>query len=335
VQSATAPADPAAPVHVASGDFHTCALRADGTVRCWGRNKEGQLGDGTAEMRTSPVAVAGVRDVSQLALGANSSCALLRDGSVVCWGAGKAWGDGKMRSNVPPTPVAGVRSALRIDAGGLLVCAVLASDKVTCWGNEGDPASAPPDDDAVDVSAAEAHACARLREGRVRCWGDSPWNGAGGLAAPRVGGVTRITTGDAMACAVVASGTVTCWGRNDQGELGREPDNDWHPVPLAVPIEAASDVTAGESHVCATLRAGSTLICWGSNGDGELGRGSQGPPERPAPVAGLRGVSEVALGADHGCARAGGTVWCWGSNAQGQIGDGTLERRTAPVRVAW
>src|SRR5580704_3394379 len=106
--------DPAAPVRIASGDFHTCAVRGDGSVRCWGRNAEGQLGDGTAEMRSTPVTVVGVADVVELALGANSSCALRRDGRVLCWGAGKSWGDGQMRSNVPPTAVAGVADATQI-----------------------------------------------------------------------------------------------------------------------------------------------------------------------------------------------------------------------------
>jgi alpha-tubulin suppressor-like RCC1 family protein len=355
--AAAAPHDPESPVHIASGDFHTCALRADGTVRCWGRNKEGQLGDGTTETRTKPTTVAGVSDVTQLALGANFSCALRRDGSVLCWGAGKAWGDGQTRSNVPPTPVAGLRGAAQIDAGGLLVCAVLAGGTVRCWGNEGDT-SAPgatslPAHDAEEVTVGEAHACARMKDGTVRCWGDSPWNGTGGpsLASPRVAGATRVTTGDAMACALAGGEGVTCWGRNDQGELGRSPDNDWHAQPQRVVVPATcsaagqegrvTGVTAGESHVCAVV-VGGCVSCWGSNGDGELGRGSQGRPESPGAVPGLEGVEELALGADHACARTrasagtgGGTIWCWGSNAQGQLGDGTTERRTTPTRVAW
>jgi alpha-tubulin suppressor-like RCC1 family protein len=325
-------------------------LRADGAVRCWGRNKEGQLGDGSSEMRPSPVLVAGVSGATQLALGANFSCALLRDKTVTCWGAGKAWGDGQMRSNVPPTRVAGVRDVAQIDAGGLLLCAVLSSGAIKCWGNEGDGApagaSAPPAADASQVTVAEAHACARLRDGTVRCWGDSPWSGAGATAmtAPHIAAATQVTTGDAMACALLGSGGVSCWGRNDQGELGRAPDNDWHGQPSGVPFRAACPgskpgpvltVTAGESHVCAIV-SGGCVACWGSNADGELGRGSQGQPELPDVVPGLEAVEELALGADHACAlSSGGRIWCWGSNAHGQLGDGTTERRTTPARVAW
>jgi alpha-tubulin suppressor-like RCC1 family protein len=87
--------------------------------------------------------------------------------------------------------------------------------------------------------------------------------------------------------------------------------------------------------VCAIVDEGA-LRCWGSNTDGELGRGVQSPTELPAPVVGISGVEDVALGADHACARtAGGDTYCWGSNANGQLGDGTKERRLKPTRVAW
>jgi hypothetical protein len=368
------PVDPTTPVRIASGDFHVCALRADGAVRCWGRNKEGQLGDGTIEMRTSPVSVAGVSGATQLALGANFSCALLRDRTVTCWGAGKVWGDGNMRSNVAPTPVAGVRDVVQIDGGGLLLCAVIADGSARCWGGDGGPpapdASSPPARDAEEVSVAASHACARLRDGTVRCWGDSPWNGTRGvggtgapsLAAPPLHDAVRVTTGDTMACVASGSAGVSCWGRNDQGELGLPPDNDWHPQPSRVPFANACpktkpgeviELSAGESHACAVVSGDAGCVyCWGSNGDGELGRGTQGLPERPGLVSvtgrigdsagNIRGVTALALGADHVCAlqsavfiRDGSGIWCWGSNAQGQLGDGTTARHTSPVRVAW
>jgi alpha-tubulin suppressor-like RCC1 family protein len=183
-----------------------------------------------------------------------------------------------------------------------------------------------------------------MTDGTVRCWGDSPWNGVGSpsLATPRVKNVRQISTGDDMACALLGSaaspardGIVSCWGRNDQGEVGREPDNDWHADGLPVPIDHVTSVTAGEAHACA-IRDDGSITCWGSNGDGELGRGRQGPPELPAAVPGITGAAELALGADHACVLGRDhTIWCWGSNAVGQVGDGTKERRTNPTRVAW
>jgi alpha-tubulin suppressor-like RCC1 family protein len=147
-----------------------------------------------------------------------------------------------------------------------------------------------------------------------------------------------VTTGDSVACApiTVSTAPVLCWGRNDQGELGRATDNDWHAEPSQVPgVHQVISVVAGEAHICA-IQSDRTVSCWGSNGDGELGRGTQSTSERPAPVPGLSNVQELALGADHACALdGGGVIWCWGSNAFGQLGDESNERRTAPARVAW
>src|SRR5512140_2750053 len=65
------PAAPDAPARGASqidcGDFHTCARMVDGTVRCWGRNDHGQLGDGTTTDRPSPVSPSGVAGAVEVA----------------------------------------------------------------------------------------------------------------------------------------------------------------------------------------------------------------------------------------------------------------------------
>ena len=315
----------------------------DGTVKCWGRNLEGQVGDGTAENKVRPTPVAGLAGATSIALGANSSCAITADRRVSCWGAGKAWGDGKERSRQAPGSVNGVSDAVGLDAGGLLICALLSSGRVQCWGDEDTPLSpaakkgAPPDSGAVEISVAELHACARMGDGTVRCWGDEPWGiGAHSLSRPPVAGAKQISTGDEFACALLDRAAVSCWGRNQQGELARDPDADLHDQPVVIAgLGDVVQVVAGEAHVCA-LTAKGTARCWGSDGDGELGRGKQGPPELPGEVPGLVDVVEIALGADHVCARTkDGAVSCWGSNSTGQLGDGTTDRRTTPTRVVF
>ena len=126
-------------------------------------------------------------------------------------------------------------------------------------------------------------------------------------------------------------------GRNEQGELGKlPPDSDYHPKPAEIPgVTGATQVVAGEAHLCA-IGADKKATCWGSNGDGELGRGTQGEPGTPAPLGTLGAIEEIALGADHGCARTkDANVYCWGGNAQGQLGDGTTQNRLSPVLVTW
>nr|HMR08977.1 chromosome condensation regulator RCC1 [Polyangiaceae bacterium] len=70
---------------IALGGEHSCARMAGGTVRCWGQNAAGQLGDGTTDDKLSPTPIPGL-SVVEIALGGYHSCARLKDGSVYCWG---------------------------------------------------------------------------------------------------------------------------------------------------------------------------------------------------------------------------------------------------------
>ncbi len=75
--------------------------------------------------------------------------------------------------------------------------------------------------------------------------------------------------------------------------------------------------------------------CWGNNDHGQLGDGTTGDHAYPAPVVGLAGVAQMAMGLVHACAvLLDGSVVCWGSNNKGQLGDGTTEDRPIPTRVS-
>lgn len=65
---------------------HSCAVIRDGSVRCWGANGAGELGDGTTASSTAPVRVAGITDATDVAVGYGFSCARLADASIRCWG---------------------------------------------------------------------------------------------------------------------------------------------------------------------------------------------------------------------------------------------------------
>ena len=71
---------------IALGGDYSCALLADGTMKCWGSNDYGQLGDGTTTNSTIPVEVSGITTATSIAMGRVHSCALLTDGTVKCWG---------------------------------------------------------------------------------------------------------------------------------------------------------------------------------------------------------------------------------------------------------
>jgi alpha-tubulin suppressor-like RCC1 family protein len=92
-------------VAVAAGNAHTCALLADGTVRCWGAGSEGELGDGLGADRFSPAQVSGLTNVVQIALGSDQSCARLGDGTIRCWGGNDSGQVGAGFTPLQPTPV--------------------------------------------------------------------------------------------------------------------------------------------------------------------------------------------------------------------------------------
>jgi len=123
--------DRVAQIGVGSG--FACALLDDGSIRCWGRNPHGQLGDGTTEDRPSPVTVLGIDGATQLAVGSHRACARLEDGAVHCWGMLPA-PDGRVDR---PTPVRieGLPPARRVALGGNTLCAITESTRVHCWGN--------------------------------------------------------------------------------------------------------------------------------------------------------------------------------------------------------
>ena len=75
-----------------------------GSVACWGRNSEAELGDGTTAQRERPVAVIGLGAAARIATGGYHSCALLASGSVMCWGDNRMGQLGTMASASPTGP---------------------------------------------------------------------------------------------------------------------------------------------------------------------------------------------------------------------------------------
>ncbi len=127
---------------VSAGDTHTCArlIGGGGSVRCWGANASGQLGDGSNTQRLEPVATvggSGTTGATAVGAGGSHTCARINDGTLRCWGFGAfgQLGDGlKVSSNVPIT-VSTINSATSVSAGFGHTCARLADGTLRCWGS--------------------------------------------------------------------------------------------------------------------------------------------------------------------------------------------------------
>ena len=120
---------------IALGGSHSCALLGDGTMKCWGYNTYGQLGDGTTTDRTTPVEVSGITTATSIALGLQHSCAVLTNSSVMCWGRNRygQLGDGTTTDRITPVEVAGITTATSIALGASHSCALLTDGTMKCW----------------------------------------------------------------------------------------------------------------------------------------------------------------------------------------------------------
>jgi predicted outer membrane repeat protein len=350
-------------IAVDAREQNTCALTADGKVKCWGGNFHGQLGDGTTETRLTPVTVYGLMDaVTAITVGGWHSCALTSVGGVVCWGYNGSGqlGDGTITEQHTPVPVVGLNSGVvAIGAGGDHTCALLATGGVECWGNNaygqlGDgtnTSSSVPVQVSGLTNGVEAlsigggHNCVILIGGEVKCWGLNVFGELGdGTTINRSipvavsdlsEGITAISAGDTHTCVITSSGGVKCWGENQTMQLG-----DGTTVNRRVPVDAAGltsgvgIIAAGGYHTCA-LVTGIGTRCWGDNWYGQLGNGKRVNQSAPVDVVGpLIDISAIAIGLEHTCSLTlNGIVMCWGNNDYGQLGDNTLEIRSAPVEV--
>jgi alpha-tubulin suppressor-like RCC1 family protein len=227
------------------GYLHTCAVLSDGTVKCWGENSHGQLGNGPSFFNFfSPVAVPGVTNAIAVSAGVYHTCAVLSDGPVKCWGNNSAGGlgDGTTINSSTPVTVSGITNATAV---------------VT-------------DDDT----------CAIISDGTVKCWGENAYGQLGNDATADSSTpvtVSGITTAVAVAvdehtCALLSDGTIKCWGWNTYGQLGNGTTADSF-TPVSVSGITTAVAVAADEHTCALLSDG-TIKCWGLNTYGQLGDGT-------------------------------------------------------------
>ena len=343
---------------VAAGTLHSCAVFDDGSVRCWGFNGAGRLGDGTTINRLTPVPVTGLTGAVGVDVAFSHSCALRSDGTVVCWGENGdgQLGDGTLTDRSAPVAMTELTGTVGVCTDDAHSCALKSDGTVACWGDNdyyqlGDgtsvdhrtPAAVSGISTAVTLACGAYHTCVILSGGLVRCWG---YNGNGQLGdntlidrstpvqASGVGSALKMSAGENHTCVVKTGGEVLCWGYNGYGQLGDGTATTRRTYVVAGDLTGAVAVGAGQSHTCAVLGDG-TAACWGRNYSGQVGDGTTTERRSPVAVLQLTGATAIAAGGAHSCALStdGHGVFCWGDNADGELGDGTTVGRLLPVEV--
>ena len=331
-----------AAARIAAGNFHTCALLSNGTVRCWGNGARGQLGYANATVigddpnetpdTVGPVDLGAGRTAVAITAGGAHTCAVLDNGDVRCWGDNGVGqlgygntirvGDTETPGSVGPVNLGPGRTAIAIGAGTDHTCAVLDNGDVRCWGLGG---------------------AGRLGYGNETTIGNDPGEtpdtvGPVDLGAGRT--AVAITAGVAHTCAVLDNGDVRCWGGGGSGRLGygsieaigdTETPGSVGPVDLGAGRTAVA-IAAGAEHTCAVLDNGDTR-CWGEAEVGQLGYGStedigdeanETPGDiGPVNLGANRTAVAITAGEDHTCGVLDtGAVRCWGAGVFGELGYG-------------
>ena len=303
-------------VQISAGYYHACALRADGSVWCWGSNGNGQLGPNVAlgAFSSTPVQVPLTGPITMLAAGWFHTCAYRASGgtgpATYCWGYNSNGQLGNNTTTQSATPVQAMTTyTLRsLAAGGYFTIAATNDGHILSWGS---------------------NANGQLGDGsKTDHW--LPTNSYG------VATVQQVVGGYGHSCALRADGTAQCWGSNTYGQLGDATTVDHlNPAPIAAVIPGPlKQLTAGTYHSCGRTTDG-RVFCWGYGYDGEIGDLAGVSRSSPTQVSfGGLTASALATGMYHNCALLSSlSLVCWGANAEGQIGDGTYNSEFGPVPV--
>lgn len=265
-------------VSVKVGLQHKLALCSDGSVWAWGINAFGAMGvpgvgDSLVPIPVSDSGHLAGRKAIAIATGLQFSMALCSDGSVAAWGNNEygQLGDGTREHKSVPVSVVG---------DGALEGKVITS-----------------------ISAGTYHAVVRCSDGTVVCWGNANEGALGSATAsscvpvplPNLGflagrSVSSVSVGHSSAVVRCSDGSIAAWGRNLEKQLGSDVGSVSY-VPIEVPRPAGMDgipvkaLVAGASHMLADFSG--SIVAWGSNGFGQLGRGTSTYGQLPALVEGL------------------------------------------------
>lgn len=330
---------PVGATQVAAGRSHSCALIDDGTVRCWGLNDKGQLGDGTLNDSNEPGPVMIDKDspltgATSVATSENHTCARVEEiingqktDTVRCWGDNSFGQLGQSKQTKPIStwaihPLNGMgqplSSVVRLATGASHTCVIVAS-QVRCWGKND--------------------------KGQLG-YGDTIDRTNWGTTIPKLDGVQLVSAGREHTCALVY-GDIRCWGDNTRQQLGIDKiSQSYSPAdPVTFPLGfsyAKGSLTAGAEHTCVLLfpdpsASDGGVWCWGSNSQAQLGqpRTKLASSKDPLFVEDIiPAARSVEAGQAHTCTQSGppisgGPVRCWGSNINGQLGGPPTEISSA------
>jgi alpha-tubulin suppressor-like RCC1 family protein len=237
---------------VATGTQNGCAVMTDGTLKCWGYNSNGQLGNGSTTTSNVPVTIAGATDVKKVVIGNSHICYLTNGGTVMCSGNNfqAEFGNGNRTST----------TAFVASGGGVNGGAGITGVK--------------------DITASTYATCFVLNSGVTKCAGYDQYGEIGTgtvtssiFTAPQTAIVSSASIASAAThiCAVTSSSGAKCWGQGTSGRLGTNSvANSGAPTDVVGLTAGVLQVVAGAQHSCALMQSGG-VKCWGNNNNAQVG----------------------------------------------------------------
>jgi alpha-tubulin suppressor-like RCC1 family protein len=333
-----------------------------GSLWAWGQNNNGQLGDGTATGRSTPVqTVAGGTNWSDVTGSGTAGMGIKTDGTLWAWGSQSSYGnlgDGTLTTRSSPVQVAGttwkkLAVGLRDNTAAIKTDGTLWIWGINAYGTIGDNTttsrSSPVQTVAggnswKDVGTGWWNASGLKTDGTLWVWGDNTYGQIGdnttvSKSSPvQIAGTTwkqAALFGIYHSVGIKTDGTIWTWGDVGNGALGDNQNTTSRSSPVQIAGTTWKMVSSGFYHVAA-IKTDGTLWVWGRGGNSQLGDGTLNNRSSPVQTA-VTGTNwkMVSCGRYHTTAvKTDGTLWTWGRGRNGELGDGTTsDDRLTPAQI--
>jgi alpha-tubulin suppressor-like RCC1 family protein len=312
---------------VAVGLDTACVISTKGAVLCWGDYMgSGTLGNGSYNGSETPVEATGVTGgVTSLSV-AMDTCVVTGEATVECWGQNFAGQLGNYfvdDNSAAPVKIQGLTGRfVAVSTGDENVCALREDGSVWCWGA------------AADGQLGDGLASLEIDAGPNLLGPESRLP----VKVEGLSSAAALLSGGDAPCVLTSTGSVECWGYTCEWAASPRPvTNDFSGATYSSLSLGGSDADSS-AFACVVAKQGTddTVLCWGSNLDGQLGNGTDQSSTIPARIGSGAldsSAASVSAGESFGCGISSGSVLCWGDNHVGQLGGGTTIASKTPVKV--